>query len=96
MNSGMVSLSGKEREMPNIHDVFKDEDVSGVIVGGDFVCAKLCYEGRQQGRQIYADDVAEALGEAVNLKKELINDLGRDLAKEIYPCDDSWKIVFLN
>jgi hypothetical protein len=82
--------------MANIHDVFKEEDVSGVIVGGDFICAKLCYEGRQQGGQIYANDVAGALDSAINLKKELIADLGRDLAKEIYPSDESWKIVFLN
>lgn len=82
--------------MANIHDVFKEEDVSGTIVGGDFICAKLCYEGRQQGSKIYADDVADALGKAVELKKGLIADLGRDLAKETYPDDESWKIVFLN
>ena len=82
--------------MANIHDVFKEDDVSGVIVGGNFICAKLCYESRQQGSQIYADDVAGALGKAANLKKELIADLGSDLAKEIYPSDESWKIAFLN
>lgn len=82
--------------MSNIHDVFKCDDVNGVIIGGDFVCAKLCYDGRQQGSQIYAEDVADALGKASELKKELIADLGVHLAKEVYPSDESWKIVFLN
>jgi hypothetical protein len=82
--------------MANIHDVFKEDDVNGVIVGGNYICAKLSYEGRQQGRQIYAVDADAARAEAVNLKKEIIAELGASLAKEIYPCDESWKIVFLN
>ena len=82
--------------MANIHDVFKEDDVNGVIVGGNYICAKLCYKGRQQGRQIYAIDADAALAEAASLKKELVNELGLFLSKEIYPCDESWKIVFLN
>lgn len=82
--------------MPNIHDTFKDECVSGVIVGGDFVCAKLCYEGRQQGRQIYAESRERVKEMALFMKKELIADLGEMLAKEIYPNDSAWRVVVFN
>ena len=82
--------------MTNIHDAFKDEDVNGTIVGGDCVVAKLCYEGRQQGNQIYADSHAEAKEIAAGIKFEIKNHLGKDLFKEIYPDNNKWAVVFLS
>lgn len=81
--------------MASIHDVFKDDCVSGVIVGGDFICAKLCYEGRQQGRMIYAESVERIREMALFIKKELLSDLGELLAKEVYPDSKAWKLIFL-
>lgn len=79
--------------MPNIHDIFKDECVNGVIIGGDYICAKLEYDGRQQGGQIYAKDRNEAMSVAVKMKTMLRDGLG-DLFVEIYPDDSKWSLVY--
>lgn len=55
--------------MANIHSVFKDEDVSGDIVGGEYFCGVLFYEGRQQGNQLYAKDENSLISESEKLKK---------------------------
>lgn len=82
--------------MANIHDVFKTDDVNGVIIGGDYVAAKLCYDGRQQGNTIYADNQEQAKQLAIKLKAEFREDLGDTLFKEIYSDDFKWQIVYLS
>ena len=39
--------------MSNIHDVFKDDDVNGVIIGGEFFTGQLFYCGRPESRRLY-------------------------------------------
>ena len=82
--------------MANIHDVFKTDDVNGVIIGGDYIAAKLCYDGRQQGRIIYANSPEQAKNLAIEIKVEFRQDLGDTLFKEIYPDDLKWQIIYLS
>jgi len=79
--------------MPNIHDVFKDEDVNGFIVGSYCVCAQLKYDGRDQGQRIIADDEDAARAIAKQQKQEIRNDLGQSF-NEIYPDDSKWRVLF--
>lgn len=81
--------------MPNIHDIFKDEDVRGVVIGGDYVTARLEYDGRQQGGQICADNHETAKSIATVMKDNYKKELGF-LFNEIYPNDKAWRIVFYN
>lgn len=80
--------------MANIHTVFKDDCVSGVIVGGDYVTGLLCYQGRQQGQQLWADGLEQLRARAEALKAELLAECG-DVALYIYPRDD-WTLKILN
>lgn len=82
--------------MANIHDVFKTDDINGVIVGGEYIAAKLCYDGRKQGNTIYADSQEQAKNLAIETKKEFRQDLGDLLFNEIYPDDLKWQIVYLS
>ena len=46
--------------MGSIHDVFKDDETNGTIVGGDYVCGHLYYGNRQAlYRQLWAGSEAE-------------------------------------
>ena len=60
--------------MPGIHEVFKDEDVAGQIVGGFKTVAALFYEGRRQSRNIYADSDGEAISRLEGLRAELLSE----------------------
>jgi hypothetical protein len=79
--------------MANIHDVFKEDDVNGFIVGSYCVCAQLKYDGRDQGQRIIAADEDAARQIAEQKKQEIRNDLGQ-LFEEIYPDDSKWRVVF--
>ena len=79
--------------MGNIHDPFKDEDVNGVIIGGDYVCGKLEYDGRQQGGQIYALDRDGVKEIALMMKEKLRYELGFSFS-DIYPDDSKWRVVY--
>lgn len=39
--------------MSGIRDINRDEDVSGQIVGGEYVQGAVYYDGRKQGRCLY-------------------------------------------
>ena len=42
--------------MGNIHDVFKDDETSGIIIGGEYVCGYLYYgERKALYRQLWPD-----------------------------------------
>ena len=80
--------------MANIHTVFKDDCVNGSIIGGDYVTGLLCYQGRQQGDQLWADTLEQLRENAEALKGELLAECG-DVALYIYPRDD-WTLKILN
>lgn len=81
--------------MSNIHDVFKDDDVTGTIIGGEYLTGYLTYDGRKQGRQIYADCEAALIKLAEEQKAEILKDCGI-VANVIYPMGDAWRLVILN
>ena len=81
--------------MGNIHDVFKDDDVIGTIIGGEYLVGILTYEGRKQGRQLYAKGEAELIKLAETTKEEILKDCGMR-AREIYPTASAWRLVILN
>lgn len=58
--------------MPGIHEVFKDEDTTGQVVGGFKTAAALFYEGRRQCQNIYADSEGEATSRLEGVRAELL------------------------
>lgn len=52
------------------------EDVRGIIIGGNYVHASLFYDGRQQGRDVYADSEAEAIEKCKAMRDERIKEFG--------------------
>ena len=68
-----------------------DDDVNGVIVGGDFKSGALYYEGRIQG-QVVHEDTEEVL------IRRLTDDIRRRIADcgaavdYIYPDSNAWEI----
>lgn len=81
--------------MGSIHDVLKDDDVSGVIVGGEYFVGYLTYEGRRQGRQLYACSEGQLHDLAAQSRKEILEDCGL-AAREIFPNSDAWRLRILN
>ena len=77
----------------NIHDVLKEDDVCGQIIGSIASVGFLSYDGRQQGQTIYAENESELKRKAEVMKNEIINDMG-EAFKLIYP-GDNWKLVIL-
>ena len=75
----------------NIHDVAKEDDVCGQIIGDILSVGFLSYEGRKQGQTLYADNEVELKKKAEQLKSEIINDMG-EAFRMIYP-GDNWKLV---
>jgi hypothetical protein len=67
------------------------ETVNGTIIGEIVSCGRLFYEGRPQGRGLYADDGAELRAEAQRLLEEIKADCG-ELYAEIYPRPDAWEL----
>jgi chloramphenicol 3-O-phosphotransferase len=80
--------------MGSIHDAAKEDDVSGVIVGGDYLVGILTYQGRQQGRQLYAANGGELFEKAFHLKREILADCG-DAAHLIYETNE-WQLKILS
>lgn len=80
--------------MSSIHDVFKCDDVRGVIIGSDYVTGQLYYDTRKQGQQIYADNLDQLRDKATKLKQELISDCG-EVSYLIYP-KNTWQLKIFN
>lgn len=77
--------------MPNIHDVFKDDEVSGTIIGGNFVCGALCYNGRKQGKDLWASSEAELKQKVESLKEELCHE-NAEILPYLWPDANLWSI----
>lgn len=81
--------------MSNIHDVFKDDDVNGTIVGGDYVCGYLFYgDKRAHVKQLYAKSEAELKEKAISLKQEILED-NKEIRHWLFPDNDAWSVKIL-
>lgn len=81
--------------MGSIHDVLKDDDVRGVIVGGEYFVGCLTYEGRRQGRQLYAASEGQLHALAAQSRKKILEDCG-PAARDIYPNSEAWRTRILS
>lgn len=78
-----------------IHNVLKDDDVNGVIIGGECAAGCLTYEGRRQGKQLYAGSEGDLHDMAAQYRQEILDGCGL-AAREIYPDSDAWRLRILN
>lgn len=72
--------------MPKIGDPF--DEVSGEIFGGNYGAAWVTYDGRKQGKTIFASDMQGADKILFSFIDELKQDLGVNF-KNIFP-DQLW------
>lgn len=66
------------------------DDVNGVIVGGDFICGQLFYDGRPQTQKFYADSEDELIEMARAKKREFIESVEGVLG--VYEDDSLWQL----
>ena len=82
----------KVSKMSNIHDVFKDEEVNGVIVGGEYVCGYLYYGDKQaNAKQLYAENDTILKEKAEELKTKMLED-NKDIKHWLFPDDSAWNL----
>lgn len=78
--------------MSNIHDVFKDEDVNGVIIGGIMVTGYLFYgDKKASSRQLYAYSDTELKEKAQALKEEMLEE-NKDILWHLWPDASKWSL----
>ena len=78
--------------MGNIHDVFKDDETSGNIIGGNYTCGYLYYgERKALYRQLWADSEGELQQKAKEEKQRLLDE-NREIARELWPDDSLWNL----
>lgn len=81
--------------MGNIHDVFKDDETNGTIVGGEYVCGHLYYgERKALYRKLWARSEAELLQKAKEEKRRLLDE-NKEIARELWPDDSLWHLRIL-
>lgn len=78
--------------MSNIHDVFKDEDVNGIVIGDIMVCGYLFYgDKKAHSKQLYAYSEAELKEKAEALKHKMLED-NKDIKHWLFPDNDAWSL----
>jgi hypothetical protein len=78
--------------MANIHDVFKDDDESGVIVGSIMVTGYLWYgDKKASSKQLYAYSYAELKEKAIALKNEMLEE-NKDIIVYLWPDASKWSL----
>lgn len=78
--------------MSNIHDVFKDEDVNGVIIGGVMVTGYLFYGDKKANyKQLYAYSDKELQEKATALKNEMLEE-NKDIIWHLWPDASKWSL----
>ena len=78
--------------MGNIHDVFKDDETNGTIVGGEYVCGHLYYGDRQAlYRQLWAGSATELQQKAKEEKQRLLDE-NKEIARELWPDASLWNL----
>lgn len=66
------------------------DDVNGTIVGAMLSAGWLTYEGRKQGRTLYAESEDALRRKAAEVKADMLRD---DAAFLIWPDSAAWKLV---
>ena len=69
------------------------DDVAGQIIGGDYGQCWVTYEGRKQGKTMYADNYPDADVLCMGVVNRLQDDLG-DNFYIVYPNKNGWKFHF--
>ena len=69
------------------------DDINGQVVGGDYGQCWVTYEGRKQGKTMYANDYPEADAACWTVINRLQNELGENF-RSIFPNDKGWKFHF--
>ena len=78
--------------MGNVHDVFKDDETNGTIIGGDYVCGYLYYGERQAlYRQLWAYSEGELQQKAKEEKQRLLDE-NKEIARELWPDASLWNL----
>ena len=78
--------------MGNIHDVFKDDETSGTIIGGDYVCGYLYYGDRKAlYRQLWACSENDLQQKAKEEKQRLLDE-NKEIARELWPDVGLWHL----
>lgn len=78
--------------MSNIHDVFKDEDVNGVIIGDVMVTGYLFYGDKKANyKQLYAYSEQELQEKATTLKNEMLEE-NKDIIWHLWPDASKWSV----
>lgn len=78
--------------MSNIHDVFKDEEVNGVIIGDVMVTGYLFYGDKKANyKQLYAYSEQELQEKAITLKNQMLEE-NKDIIWHLWPDGDKWSL----
>lgn len=78
--------------MSNIHDVFKDECVNGVIIGDIMVSGYLYYGDKKANyKQLYAYSEQELQEKALVLKNEMLDE-NKDIIGHLWPDASKWSL----
>ena len=81
--------------MSNIHDILKDDDVNGVIIGGDFVCGYLYYgERKALYKQLWAQSESELRKKAEAERMRLLEE-NKEIAWHLWPDNSLWSLKLL-
>lgn len=73
-----------------------DDDVRGVIIGGDFLTGRVFYDGREQRYQaFYADTEEELIAQAREFVEEMKAKF-KDSPCYLYPDDSKWELRIYN
>jgi len=76
--------------MGSIHDVFKDDEVSGQVVGAFLVSGRLFYSGRPQSQHYFCEDDDALKMELAARHNEIKREYGEAYGL-IYP-EPRWEI----
>ena len=71
------------------------DDVNSTIVGGDYMCGYLAYDGRKQTGTLYADDITGLLKLADQQLAEIKAECG-PVFRDIYPMENKWELKVIN
>lgn len=67
------------------------EEVEGIVIGGEFICWQLFYDGRSQGRIENADNDAQAIDAAKAEMNKLIEKFA-GFPCYLYPDKSKWEV----
>lgn len=78
--------------MGNIHDVFKEDDLNGIIVGGSMITGYLFYGDKKAVyRQLWARSEDELIKKAEEVKVELLED-NKEIKWDLWPDSSKWNL----